>query len=64
MVHGLEMREIEAQPVRGDERSGLLHVLSEDIGQRTLQDVRRRVVARDEGARRRASMAACTTSPL
>ena len=50
MVHGLEMREIEAQPVRGDERSGLLHVLSEDIGQRTLQDVRRRVVARDEGA--------------
>ena len=48
--HGLEMREVEAQPVRCDERTGLLDMLAEHLGERALQDMRRRVVAGDECA--------------
>jgi hypothetical protein len=45
--HGLKVREVEAQPVRGVERARLADVGAEDLAQRPVQQVRRRVVALD-----------------
>ena len=39
------MSEVEAQPVRRDERARLVHVLAEHLAQRRVQQMRRRVIA-------------------
>ena len=39
------MGEVEAQPIRGDQRPGLAHVRAEGLPQRGLQQVRRGVIA-------------------
>ena len=41
-VTGLEVREVEAQPVGRDQRALLLHVRAEHLAQRRVQQVRRR----------------------
>ena len=48
----LEVREVEAQPIRRDERAGLAHVRAQPLAQRGVQQVRGGVVA----ARRIASV--------
>ena len=44
-IHRREMREIEAQPVRRHQRTRLLHVRAQNVAQRRVHQVRRRVVA-------------------
>ncbi len=44
-VHGGEMREVEAQPVRRHQRARLLDVRAQNVAQRRVHQVRRRVVA-------------------
>ena len=44
-IDGGEMRKIEAQPVRRDQRAGLLDVRAQDVAQRGVHQVRRRVIA-------------------
>ena len=51
-VDRLVVAEVEAQPVRADERAGLLHVRAEHLAQRPVQDVGRGVVAADRVAAR------------
>ena len=46
--HGLEVREVEAQPVGSNKGARLVHVLAQDLLQRGVQEVRRGVVAADE----------------
>ncbi len=40
----LEMRKIETQPIRRDQRTFLLHVLAEHLAQRRVQQMRRRMI--------------------
>jgi hypothetical protein len=42
--HGLKVHEVESQPVGGDERARLLDVRAEDLPERRVQKVSRRVV--------------------
>ena len=42
---GREVHEVEAQPVRRDQRAGLLDVRAEHLAQRRVQQVRRGVIA-------------------
>ena len=44
-IDGGEVRKVEAQMIGRDERAGLLHVRAEDVAQRGVHQVRRRVVA-------------------
>ncbi len=46
-VNGGEVREVEAQAAGLDERAGLFHVRAENIAQRRVHQVRRRVIALD-----------------
>ena len=48
---GLEVREVEAQPIRSDERPSLLNVAAEHLAKRRVQQVGRRMVARRVPAR-------------
>ena len=48
---GLEVREVEAQPIRSDERASLLNVAAEHLAKRRVQQVGCRVVARRVPAR-------------
>ena len=61
--HRREVRGVEAQPLGLDQRALLLHVAAEQLAQRRVQEVRRRVIAgrgRAPGAvHRRASRGAC-----
>src|SRR6185369_7882095 len=41
---GAMMAEVEAEPIRGDERARLLHVLAQVMAERGVHEVRRRVV--------------------
>ena len=60
--HGAEVHEVEAQPVRRDERSRLLDVRPEHLAQRRVQQVRRGVVAARRVADRHGDTSAVTTS--
>ena len=39
-----KMREVEAQPIRGHQRSGLVHVIPERLSERTMQKMRGRMI--------------------
>ena len=51
-VMGLRMREVEAQPIRRDQRAFLRDVIAEHLAQRLVQQMRRRMVGADLSAAR------------